>query len=148
MAQEKVNDIKQWFGKAKDKFNQRMTMDGILKQARESFEYFLNSDTIPIEDKIRAKLIRDAYGIVLLTEVKAGLTIGGKMGTGILIVRLENKELEWSAPIAVGTGGFSFGLHAGISKVDHIIFLPSPNHVKTFLGTYHASHSLTHHSFS
>merc|ERR1712154_233117 len=27
-----------------------------------------------------------------------------------------------------------FGLHAGVSKVDHIIFLPSPNHVKTFLG--------------
>merc|ERR1712048_1000657 len=86
-------------------------------------------------NKIRSKLIRDAYGIVLLTECKAGLTVGAKMGTGIIIVRLDNDSgSEWSAPIAVGTGGFSFGLQGGISKVDHIVFLPSPNHVRTFLG--------------
>merc|ERR1719410_1025732 len=110
-------------------------MDGILAQAEKSFEYFLNSDAIPLENKIRSKLIRNAYGIVLLTECKAGLTVGAKMGTGIIIVRLDNDSgSEWSAPIAVGTGGFSFGLQGGISKVDHIVFLPSPNHVRTFLG--------------
>lgn len=77
---------------------------------------------------------RDAYGIVFLTEVKVGALAGGKMGTGIIITRIENKEDEWSAPIAIGTGGLSFGFQAGVSKVDHIIILPSPNHVKTFLG--------------
>eukprot|EP01084_Bolivina_argentea_P131921 232800_1 len=131
MAQEKV---KTWFDSAKQKFDYRITMDGILKQARKSFEYFLESGAVDFEKKISEKLLRDAYGIVLLTEVKAGVIAGGKVGTGIIIVRIEDKEDEWSGPIAIGTGGFSFGLQGGASKVDHIILLPSPNHVKTFLG--------------
>eukprot|EP00483_Globobulimina_turgida_P012461 UN12484 len=134
MAQEKLDKVKNWFGSTKKKFDHRITMEGILKQARESFEHFLDSGIAPFEKKISDKLMRDAYGIVLLTEVKVGVLAGGKIGTGIIIVRIADKEDEWSAPIAIGTRGFSFGLQAGASKVDHIIILPSPNHVKTFLG--------------
>eukprot|EP01083_Nonionella_stella_P096899 272422_1 len=73
MAQEKFAKVKNWFDDAKKKFNQRITMEGILKQARESFEYFLESrSAFDVEKKISDKLMRDAYGIVLLTEVKVG----------------------------------------------------------------------------
>ena len=83
---------------------------------------------------------RDAYGVVFLTEVKGGLLFGGvKAGTGLLMTRVEGQENEWSAPIAIGTGGVSAGLLAGVSKVDHIIILPSPNHVKAFIGMFHFS---------
>jgi len=134
MAQVKLDKMKGWFGDVKKKFDHRITMEGILKQARESFEYFLTSKTIPIEQRINDKLMRDAYGIIFLTEVKVGALAGGKIGTGIIIARIEDQEDEWSAPIAIGTGGLSFGFQAGVSKVDHIIILPSPNHLKTFLG--------------
>mmetsp|Transcript_3983 Transcript_3983/g.3452 ORF Transcript_3983/g.3452 Transcript_3983/m.3452 type:complete len:311 (+) Transcript_3983:95-1027(+) len=134
MAQEKFGKMKLWFGDKKKQFDHRITMEGILKQARESFEHFTKSEMLQMEKKISDKLMRDAWGIVFLTEVKVGALAGGKVGTGILITRIENKEDEWSAPIAIGTGGFSFGFQAGVSKVDHIIILPSPNHVKTFLG--------------
>jgi len=134
MAQEKFGKMKLWFGDKKKQFDHRITMEGILKQARESFEYFQTSEMLQMEKKISNKLMRDAWGIVFLTEVKVGALAGGKIGTGILITRIEDKEDEWSAPIAIGTGGFSFGFQAGVSKVDHIIILPSPNHVKAFLG--------------
>eukprot|EP01083_Nonionella_stella_P234258 824709_1 len=152
MAQEKFAKVKNWFDDAKKKLNQRITMEGILKQARESFEYFLESrSAFDVEKKISDKLMRDAYGIVLLTEVKVGVLAGGKVGTGVIIARVEDKDNEWSAPIgiihlivticvnsdgliAIGTGGLSMGFQAGVSKVDHIIILPSLNHVKSFLG--------------
>ena len=136
MARESFSKMKVWFGDQKKKFDQRVTMEGILKQARESFEFFLESGIVEIEKEITKKLMRDAYGIVFLTEAKVGLGFGGKIGTGIIITRIEDKEDEWSAPIAIGTGGVSFGLQLGISKVDHIIILPSPNHVKTFIGMF------------
>jgi len=135
MAQEKMDKIKSWFGDSKKKFDDRMTMAGILKQARESFEHFLSQgNMVNVERRISDKLWRDAWGIVFLSEVKAGFGIGGKAGTGIIITRIEKQGNEWSAPMAVGTGGLSVGFQFGASKVDHIIILPSPNHVKAFLG--------------
>merc|ERR1719385_26640 len=93
---------------------------------------------IQIEKKIADKLWRDAYGIVFLSEVKAGFGIGGKAGTGIIIARVESENEEekdsWGPPAAVGTGGLTAGFQIGASKVDHIIILPSPNHIKAFLG--------------
>ena len=76
---------------------------------------------------------------MFLSVIKAGVGIGGKVGTGIIIVRIEGKENnEWSAPMAVGTGGLSVGFQFGASKCDHIVILPSPNHVKAFLGLFHS----------
>merc|ERR1719334_2050939 len=93
---------------------------------------------VQIEKNIADKLWRDAYGIVFLSEIKAGLGIGGKAGTGIIIARVESENEEekdsWGPPAAVGTGGFTAGFQVGASKVDHIIILPSPNHIKAFLG--------------
>jgi len=135
MAQEKLDKIKSWFGDSKKKFDDRMTMQGILKQARESFEHFLSQgNMVNVERRISDKLWRDAWGIVFLSEIKAGFGIGGKAGTGIILTRIANDENQWSAPMAVGTGGLSVGFQFGASKVDHIIILPSPNHVKAFLG--------------
>ena len=69
MAQEKTEQAKQFtresfskmktfFGDQKKKWDQRVTMEGVLKQARESFEYFLQSGAIQIEKTISDKLMR------------------------------------------------------------------------------------------
>merc|ERR1712013_982810 len=81
------------------------------------------------------KLMRDAQGVVFLTEANVGAGLGGAMiGTGIIIVRTENHTNEWSPPIAVGTGGLCIGPQFGLSKIDHVIILPKTEHVKAFLG--------------
>lgn len=40
---------------------------------------------IPFAKGSLLKTNRDAYGIVFLSEIKAGVLIGGKAGTGIII---------------------------------------------------------------
>jgi len=142
MAQAKISSgfqsARGWFGKQRESFSERTTMEGLIKQARESFEYFLSDgNMIDIEKTIADKLWRDAYGIVFLSEVKVGALLGGKAGTGIILARIENEneeKVEWGPPIAIGTGGVTAGIQLGVSKVDHIIILPSPNHIKAFLG--------------
>jgi len=143
MAQAKMSSgfesAKGWFRKQRESFSEQTTMEALLRRARESFEYFLSDgNMIQIEKKISDKLWRDAYGIVFLSEVKAGFGIGGKAGTGIIIARVESENEEekdsWGPPAAVGTGGLTAGFQIGASKVDHIVILPSPNHIKAFLG--------------
>jgi len=134
MAQERWDAVKEWATGQRGKFNHRVTMEGLLSQARQSFEVFVNSgNMIDVEKKISDKLMRYAYGIILLTEVNAGFLMGGgKVGTGIIVTRLTTNR--WSAPIAVGHAGLSFGPQLGASKVDHVIILPSPESLESFLG--------------
>ena len=139
----------------------RLSMTGLLKQARISFEKWVehhHPENYPMPN-----------GIVFLSSIKGSFGWGGEVGTGIVIYRLpptnqesksdekENKDDEkqneattddgdnnnndnqnrnsnvrWSGPCAIGSGGVSFGLQIGISKVDHIIMLPRKHHVKTF----------------
>jgi len=134
MAMGKLGELKGWFGGKKEKMGSRITMEGLLHQARESFEVFVNSGNLTeVERKISDKLMRYAYGIILLTEVNVGVLMGGgRIGTGIIITRLTTNR--WSGPIAVGNMGFSFGPQLGASKVDHVIILPSPECLASFLG--------------
>jgi len=106
-------------------------MEGLLKQARESLEYYLNAKSIPIEERFSRDLLSGAQGIALITEMKAGILFGVSGGSGIILCR--DKNGNWSAPCSVGTGGLSWGFSAGVSKVDHIIILPTVHHVRTFM---------------
>jgi len=136
MAHAKLLQAKHWIGSKIKKIDHRMTMEGILSQARQSFEYFLSGGgLLNFEKKMSRKLMRDAKGVVFLTEANVGAGLGGAMvGTGIIIVRSDTDPSRWSPPIAVGTGGFSFGPQFGLSKIDHVIILPKAEHVKAFLG--------------
>ena len=74
MAQQKLDSVKTYFTNSKQKFNQRMTMEGILKQARCSFEQFLNPKIVPIEQRISDKLMRyflcyNNHGIIIINII-------------------------------------------------------------------------------
>eukprot|EP00490_Sorites_sp_Unknown_P026443 CAMPEP_0114658510 /NCGR_PEP_ID=MMETSP0191-20121206/15906_1 /TAXON_ID=126664 /ORGANISM="Sorites sp." /LENGTH=321 /DNA_ID=CAMNT_0001880777 /DNA_START=13 /DNA_END=978 /DNA_ORIENTATION=- len=112
-----------------DKFQERMTMEGLLKQARLSLQDFLNPQ-IDIEQQIPVKLLQKCAGIVLITQVKASFGIGGSYGTGIVMKKLDNDS--WSVPCAVGTVSIQWGLNIGGQKADHVIILRDENAVKTF----------------
>ena len=90
-----------------------------------------------------AKMPPFACGIVLLSTVSGGFIHGAEGSTGIVMIRLdkgyETDEFDtpiqrWSQPCAIAGGGASFGFQIGFSKIDQLIILTHPRHVKTFMG--------------
>jgi len=65
-------------------------------------------------------LLQRAEGIAILPEVvKAGIGIGGRGGTGVLLVR--HRDGSWSNPLFVGLGAGSFGFQFGIQAADVVL---------------------------
>ena len=82
--------------------------------------------------RIPGRLLARAKGIAVLTVAKAGLWVGGELGTGLVVARL--KDGSWSAPSAVGLVGLSIGLLAGAQVSDHVFLLMTHSAVE-MLGT-------------
>lgn len=79
---------------------------------------------------IPVSFLKKAHGLAFLTVIKAGLLITAKVGTGIVIAKLDDGT--WSAPSAIGTAGIGGGLEAGGELVEFMIILGSKNAVKVF----------------
>lgn len=52
------------------------------------------SSTVDADSAIPAEMIQNAAGLAFLTVVKAGMIWTGKMGTGVVVARLEDGS--WS----------------------------------------------------
>eukprot|EP01084_Bolivina_argentea_P310076 536447_1 len=142
------NKTKEYTWDTKKSIDNRLTMEGLLKQARKSLmKYFSNtsdSKLLKIEERISKKILRKARGIAFITELKGGFLFGAKGGSGIIITRTDDissnitiqktKFRPWSPPCAVGFAGLSAGFIAGITKIDHIIILPTQQHIDIFMG--------------
>ncbi len=89
--------------------------------------------------RIPNRLLEKAKGIAVVTVAKAGLWIGGEIGTGLVVARLPNGD--WSAPSAVGLVGFSFGALIGVQLTDHVFLLMTDKAVE-MLGTNSGSINL------
>lgn len=66
----------------------------------------------------------------MLTVVKAGCLASVRMGSGVVVARLEDGR--WSAPAAIGIGGAGFGSQAGIEVTDFVFILNDAAAVSTF----------------
>lgn len=65
-------------------------------------------------------LLQRAEGIAILPEVvKAGAGIGGRGGSGVLLVR--HRDGSWSNPLFIGLGAGSFGFQFGIQTADIVL---------------------------
>ena len=65
-------------------------------------------------------LLQRAEGIAILPEVvKAGALVGGRGGTGVLLVR--HRDGGWSNPVFVGLGAGSFGWQFGVQAADVVL---------------------------
>jgi hypothetical protein len=54
------------------------------------------------DQSIPLDLLHHAKGLVFLTVIKAGLVVSGRVGTGLLLARIDGPQ-SWSAPCALGT---------------------------------------------
>ncbi|RLN79117.1 hypothetical protein BBJ28_00026123 [Nothophytophthora sp. Chile5] len=105
------------------------TMDKEIVKAATILDSCFRS-TIDADSAIPAEMIQKAAGLAFLTVVKAGMIWTGKLGTGVVIARLEDGS--WSPPSGIGTAGVGFGAEIGGEIVDFLIVLGSPSAVKTF----------------
>jgi len=109
----------------------RVSMEGILKQANESLKLFIDPKYVKDSQLIPKFVIQQCKGLAFITVMKAGFVVSGETGTGCVMGRVGE---EFSGPVAIGTGGVSFGFLAGASKVDMILVLNTDQAVKAFAG--------------
>jgi lipid-binding SYLF domain-containing protein len=101
--------------------------DGITK-IEDSIDVVKAVESIP-EKGIPPALLGNAYGIAIIPNViKAGFILGGRYGTGILMVR--NGEGGWSNPSFISVAGGSIGWQIGVQAIDIILVFKSSRSIE------------------
>uniref|UniRef100_A0A7S3L598 PX domain-containing protein n=1 Tax=Amphora coffeiformis TaxID=265554 RepID=A0A7S3L598_9STRA len=118
------------------------TMGSALRQACRSIETLChlpqNNGLVPLgampeaDHTIPLDLLRVARGILFVTVVKAGWVVSGRIGTGLLVQRLNSldESAEWSAPTAIGTFGVGWGILAGADVTHYMVIFTSDSAVR------------------
>ncbi len=87
--------------------------------------------TIP-EKGIPPQLLENAQGVAVIPGViKVGFVVGGRHGTGILMVR--RPEGGWSAPSFISLTGGSIGWQIGAQSTDVILVFKNPRSIEGIL---------------
>jgi lipid-binding SYLF domain-containing protein len=84
------------------------------------------------DQSIPLDLLHCAQGLIFLTVVKAGLVVSGRVGTGLLVARVDEPQ-QWSAPCAIGTIGMGWGALAGADVTHYLVVLTKKEAVETML---------------
>lgn len=119
------------------------TLGSGIRQATQTVQYMcqdpykLNQSdhSIPLD------LLHAAKGLCFMTVVKAGLVVSGRIGTGVLVARMDdeigtntnnNMNIRWSAPCAVGTVGMGWGAQMGADVTHYLVVLTTKQAVQDF----------------
>jgi lipid-binding SYLF domain-containing protein len=115
------------------------TLGSSIRQACSIIEEMCFSHTIhgsaglkDTDQSIPLDLLHCAKGLIFLTVAKAGLVVSGRIGTGLLIAKVD-KPRQWSAPCALGTIGMGWGALAGADVTHYLVVLTSQEAVETML---------------
>lgn len=93
----------------------------------------LISDGVIKDQSLPLPLLTNARGLAFLTVFKAGFFLSGRIGTGLVISKLEDGS--WSAPSAIGTVGLGWGMQFGGELTDFIIVLNTEAALDSFCST-------------
>jgi len=126
-----AKDVEKAAQDAYKQMEQRLTMEGQLKEARDSLGKFLNP-SIDVEKQIPVELMKNAKGIVLLSVVKISAVFGGSIGSGVIITKQEYGG--WSSPCSIGLIGGQAGFNIGAQLANFVIVLRDPTAVQLFSG--------------
>ncbi|KAH7464959.1 hypothetical protein PRIC1_014101 [Phytophthora ramorum] len=92
--------------------------------------FFRNDWGASADRSIPVAFLQKAHGLAIMTVLKAGFLVSGKIGTGLVVAKLPDGS--WSAPSAIGTFGLSGGFELGGELVEVMIILGSEGAVKVF----------------
>ncbi|KAF0774537.1 hypothetical protein AaE_001764 [Aphanomyces astaci] len=105
------------------------SMEKEITKACKILDAFFNPK-MDADKAVPFELLQNAAGIAFLTVIKAGMIWTGKVGTGIVLSRLEDGS--WSPPSGIGTAGVGFGAEIGGEIIDFMIILGSQSAVQSF----------------
>ncbi len=84
------------------------------------------------ESGIPQEILAEAQGIAIIPGViKAGFFLGGRYGTGVMLIR--NPEGVWSRPAFISIGGGSIGWQVGVQSIDIILVFKSRKGVENMM---------------
>jgi lipid-binding SYLF domain-containing protein len=84
------------------------------------------------EHEVPAALMKEAYGIAIIPEVKRiGFMIGGQRGKGVLVER--QADGTWGRPLFLTLTGGSFGWQVGVQSADIVLFFRTKESVELVL---------------
>ena len=112
------------------------TLGSSIRQACQIVEDFCIASS---DQSIPLDLLQCAKGLIFLTVIKAGFMVSGRIGTGLLVARVDDDNDEnqsqqrWSAPCALGTIGMGWGMLAGGDITHYLVVLTTQNAVETML---------------
>ena len=102
--------------------------DKEVKKVQAAIDVMKEIMAIP-EKGIPPALLHNAYGIAIIPGViKVGFVIGGRYGTGVLLVR--GKNGAWSDPSFISLTGGSLGWQIGAQSTDVILVFKNPRSVE------------------
>jgi len=118
------------------------TLGSGVRQAARTVQYMCqdpyklnqSDQSIPLD------LLHAAKGLFFMTVVKAGLVVSGRIGTGVLVARLDdgvngNQNIRWSAPCAIGTVGMGWGALMGADVTHYLVVLTTTKAVHAICGS-------------
>lgn len=79
---------------------------------------------------IPPEVLRNAHGLAIITQLKAGFLFSGRAGSGVIVARLSDGS--WSAPSAIVTAGAGVGGQIGAELTDFVFILNNQAAVDTF----------------
>ncbi len=109
----------------------RMASAGGLAKVDDSIDVLKAIEAIP-EKGIPPALLRNADGIAIIPNViKAGFILGGRYGTGILVVR--NSDGGWTDPAFISITGGSIGWQIGVQAIDIVLVFKSSRSIERIM---------------
>lgn len=82
-------------------------------------EYALEEIMAKPETRIPASILKQAKGVIITLNYRAGFFLGGQGGRGVLVAK-NPLNGEWGVPAFVSTGGANFGFQIGAKEVDTV----------------------------
>ena len=119
------------------------TLGSGIRQATQTVQYMCH-DPYKLnqsDHSIPLDLLHAAKGLCFMTVVKAGLVVSGRIGTGVLVARMDDgngtqsnhpTNIRWSAPCAVGTVGMGWGALMGADVTHYLVVLTTKKAVEDF----------------
>jgi lipid-binding SYLF domain-containing protein len=113
----------------------RVQAEGEVQKVLDAARVMREIQAIP-ESSIPPYLLRDAHAVGIFPELfKAGFFIGGRYGTGVIVVR--DQSGQWSNPVFARLGGGSFGWQFGLQASDVILVFRSHSSIDAVIrGTF------------
>ncbi|KAL6876405.1 hypothetical protein ACP4OV_012977 [Aristida adscensionis] len=114
-----------------------ITMEYEIYKAANSLYGYRKVGELKPEKLIPDSILRQAKGLAIITEVKVGMVLTYKIGTGLVVAH--RADGSWSPPSAISTCGLGYGAQAGGELADYIIVLRNTDAINTFSGNAHLS---------